>query len=781
MFEDLEITITAPEAAAGDNVILRYGNTTATGTFSLAAVADQVTQLNAALDQGPPSADIWKRTGRTLFDALLGGDLIRLYAQATAPGQQVRLRLNSKTPDLLAIPWEYLYDRQHEYALALHSALSLVRSLPVPGRKAVAVEETLRVLVMISDPSDLTRLASATEWTNLEGVADVADIELIRIAPTYEALLGALRQQPHVFHFVGHGLFDTANQEGLLYLQKADGTSDPRSAEQVATLLAGCDSLRLVLLNACQGATAGNRSAFAGVAQKLIQQGLPAVIAMQAPILDSDALAFSQEFYRALADGYPLEAAVGEGRKRIAEHSTGWGVPALYFQGSEPFVIPKPDTAQKAARLWARVERLTKHTGSTEASQKISTPTDRVQKLVTQILQLEPTHAGAVKLQAQFEAEIEAERLYTVGETYYRNQQWRESYRTLELVRRLRPNYRDTWRLLVEIKQKLDEGETTLPPDYESQVQQYRPLLNALKEGRLVPFLGWEVSRFGRPTSEGWVPGESSPSADEIAARLAEPLQPQVTGVTPLLQVSQYTVLLEGQTALYQRLRDLYTQPAPPTILHSLLAGLPQRLRTKGFLREPTQRFVIFTTALDDLLERAFAAVEQPYHLFTYRHHFVEGGVEHSARFIHVAPNGTQAAVLDALSFDAHEADDQPIIIKLCGLRPTDEPDSVVITEDQFLDYLPAQEIGTLLPTRLLRQINRRSFAFFGYSLQPWHLRLIWQRMRFQKRRLHDKSWAIVANLSPIEREFWLSHDITPIVAAPEGVVAYVDAWLETL
>ena len=76
-------------------------------------------------------------------------------------------------------------------------------------------------------------------------------------------------------------------------------------------------------------------------------------------------------------------------------------------------------------------------------------------------------------------------------------------------------------------------------------------------------------------------------------------------------------------------------------------------------------------------------------------------------------------------------------------------------------------------------KVNRQSFLFLGYSLRPWHLRLLWQHMRYQKRRLHDRSWAIVPELTTIEREFWRSQEIVPVVAAPEGVVAYVNTWLD--
>ena len=231
MFADLELIITAPEPTTGANVTLRYGNTTAFGVFRLSAVAEPVVQLNATLAQGMPPAQLWQETGRALFDELFRGDLLRLYAQATAPGQQVRLRLISHAPDLLAVPWEYLYDAQ---PIALDRDRSLVRSLAVLGRKPVAVDAALRVLVMISDPADVTRLDVATEWANLVNATATADIDLIPIEPTDAALQSALRQhQPHIFHFVGHGHFDETTQQGLLYFQKPDGTAAPCPAERL--------------------------------------------------------------------------------------------------------------------------------------------------------------------------------------------------------------------------------------------------------------------------------------------------------------------------------------------------------------------------------------------------------------------------------------------------------------------------------------------------------------------------------------------------------------------
>jgi hypothetical protein len=62
--------------------------------------------------------------------------------------------------------------------------------------------------------------------------------------------------------------------------------------------------------------------------------GVPAVVAMQFPISDRAALAFSTSLYRALAAGDPVDAAVTEGRMAVftqAPDSWEWATPALYL------------------------------------------------------------------------------------------------------------------------------------------------------------------------------------------------------------------------------------------------------------------------------------------------------------------------------------------------------------------------------------------------------------------------------------------------------------------
>jgi tetratricopeptide (TPR) repeat protein len=785
-FENFEVTILGAEPPEGGfNVVVRYANGTRMGAFHYEAVAPAVTVLQDALLAEHPQEAVIAANGALLFDSLFHGTLRdawrEQWALARQAGHGVRLCITTQDPQLVATPWEYLYDREQQLALSLGGHLSIVRSLPVGGGGSLPLHGALRVLVVIAGPSDYAPLHTEQEWSNLEAATAAAAIDLLRVEPTYPALQAALRQHaPHVIHFGGHGAFlaDTgvaAGAQGALAFCREDGTASLVSAHTLATLLSGSNTLRLVYLNACEGAVTGTASAFAGVAQQLMQKGTPAVLAMQAPVYDDHALRFSQEFYRALADGYGVEQAIGEGRRRVKEVAEAWGVPTFYFRGVEPFAVTPLSAAEKAQRLWQK-------------AQANPNPGGRKRQLQA-ILQLDPQHAEALAAQRKLDNADEAAQLYAAGEAYYQQQQWQAAYRNFEEAERLAPNFRQTRALLAEILGKLGGQTPHAAFDFHAQVEEYRPILNALQEGRLVPFLGWEVSQFGRPPLAAWVHGRSLPSSAEAARALAERLprapEPRHNAAAEdftLLEASQYTSLIEGETALYERLSALYSGDHQPTILHRLLAELPGRLRAKGYPRDAARRYVICTIALDDLLERAFAEAGQPYHLFAFRHRSTdETGVVLPGHFVHVPPGGEPVAVRTPNDYSGHDGDTLPIVVKLSGRQLTAEPDSVLVTEDQYLEYLPAQEIGALLPATLLRQINRRNFLFFGYSLQPWHFRLLWQRMRYQKRRLHDRSWAVVAELSTIEREFWRSHDIVPIVAAPEGVVAYVNTWLERL
>ena len=203
-------------------------------------------------------------------------------------------------------------------------------------------------------PHDLVSLDVEAEWRNIEGaLADLVDKQQLTLTRLPAATLGSLqqalrRQTVHILHFVGHGGFDPQSEEGVLFFVDETGHSQAISGSLLGTLLHDHAALRLVLLNACEGARTALTDPFAGVAQQLVRQGIPAVIAMQFEISDDAATILSGEFYGALADGYPVDAALGEARKSIflQEQGLEWGTPVLYMRTEEGYIF---DVAESTA------------------------------------------------------------------------------------------------------------------------------------------------------------------------------------------------------------------------------------------------------------------------------------------------------------------------------------------------------------------------------------------------------------------------------------------------
>lgn len=310
---------------------------------------------------GSPEVETARAFGARLFDALFAGEaracLRSSLDEATGQGKglRIRLRLND-APELADIPWEYLYNPALNRFLALSATTPLVRYLELPARiQPLAVTPPLRVLVMIASPRDQAPLDVEREWALLrQALADLEARGLVQIERLDQPALPALqrwlrRGSYHILHFIGHGGFDARTDDGVLVLEDEDRNGYRIGGQDLGMLLHDHRSLRLVVLNACEGARASRSDPFAGTAQSLVQQGLPAVIAMQFAVSDEAAIDLSREFYGALADGYPVDAALAEARKAIFAAGSGaeWGTPVLYLRAPDGRIF---DVAPGVAR-----------------------------------------------------------------------------------------------------------------------------------------------------------------------------------------------------------------------------------------------------------------------------------------------------------------------------------------------------------------------------------------------------------------------------------------------
>jgi hypothetical protein len=290
-----------------------------------------------------------------------------------AEGLRIRIRLDSYA--LSDLPWEYLYipgpdtppdQRGPKGFLALDRLVSLVR-YEAMGQPVVSLDPVgsgpLRLVTMLANPN------KPPKYPGLDLEAEQANIEkAMREVPEIEAqffpggriadLEDALKTGAHMLHFAGHGdflgemgaKFGTQEGKGALVLIGEDGRPQLFPVETLAQNLVG-RNIRLAVFGACRTAQRDRYNAWTGVAPALSLSGVPAVVAMQYAIRDTNAVAFSREFYETLASGETIDAAVTDGRLAIFNRSDldgvpyerDWGVPVLYLRTSGGALFPKAE------------------------------------------------------------------------------------------------------------------------------------------------------------------------------------------------------------------------------------------------------------------------------------------------------------------------------------------------------------------------------------------------------------------------------------------------------
>jgi hypothetical protein len=372
-YRDLDVSVRAEPG--GYRITARFGDETAERTFpdpfdqaDLSAFYDM---FGGARRRGPEATEHLERArafGDRLYQAVFAEELDKLLVAskrtAEAAGQGVRIRLHlGEAPVLVNLPWEYLYRKAADDFPVLSSWTPLVRYLPVEdGVPPVRVKPPLKILVMISDPIEYKgTLDTEAEWDSLlkaldsKRAAGLVEVERLAVATEAELQVVLGRTDVHVFHFIGHGEFDTSEQDGVLRFEDEHRRTTPVTGRALGDTLKDSRSLRLVVLNNCEGARAADLDPFTGVAQSLIRKGIPAVVAMQFEVTDQAAREFSRGFYGGIGDGFPVDGALAEGRKFMSRVAGGFefGSPVLYLAAptGEIFDVtpPPPDAGPTSA------------------------------------------------------------------------------------------------------------------------------------------------------------------------------------------------------------------------------------------------------------------------------------------------------------------------------------------------------------------------------------------------------------------------------------------------
>ena len=264
-------------------------------------------------------------------------------AQENGRGLRICLRFAEDAQDIAAMPWEFLNDGDGFLVVRRET---LISRLP-PGIKKTRsspLTSILRMLVIVSSPNDPEVAPLNTEFEQeviLEAVDKLyrdhrMDVDFTEDA-SFETIQSYLTETDyHIVHFTGHGAYK--NGKGYLLLEKEDGGARAVDSGTIVEILSG-QGVRLVVLSACQSGKKSSKEAYADIASNLAKAKIPAVLAMQYPILDKSATKLASVFYQALTSGKPVDLALTEARTGMknAEKSNGidFATPILYLQDPE--------------------------------------------------------------------------------------------------------------------------------------------------------------------------------------------------------------------------------------------------------------------------------------------------------------------------------------------------------------------------------------------------------------------------------------------------------------
>ena len=156
---------------------------------------------------------------------------------------------------------------------------------------------------------------------------------------------------------------------------------------------------------------------------------------------------------------------------------------------------------------------------------------------------------------------------------------------------------------------------------------------------------------------------------------------------------------------------------------------------------------MIVTTSYDLALEAAFLEAGEEFDVVSY---IATGPAR--GKFCHITPDGG-GRLIDLPNTYATELslDRRTVILKLHG--------QVVVTEDDYIDYLAQTDLTGAVPVSLAAKLRRSHFLFLGYTMADWNLRVILNRL-WSDQPLSYRSWAVQPEPMPLEREFWRRRDV---------------------
>lgn len=330
-------------------------------------------------DRVAAEAAIVDRVGAWAGTRILGSGIGQTLAEHRPVTVQVVVPPEAEF--LLTVPLELSHvDGQPLARLGVSLVHVVTEVSPAPVKQPVGA--ALRILALFSLPSGGAVLSLRRERYELARlVRQVAshsrrmvELRVLQYGVTRERLREVVAEHPgwDVLHVAGHGL------RGGVLLEGPDGTPDEVSTVELVELLRPARSrLKLAVLGICHSGAATvaetlrwlrleeqaekweeraeeeSRTQPTGLARGLVDRLGLAVLAMRYPVVDTFAIALSQQLYsRLLGSGQPVDAAVrlavpaAAGTVSSSFPALSIGTPALFGPAADLSVAPPAGTPE---------------------------------------------------------------------------------------------------------------------------------------------------------------------------------------------------------------------------------------------------------------------------------------------------------------------------------------------------------------------------------------------------------------------------------------------------
>lgn len=289
-----------------------------------------------------PDQKVLQQFGQVAFDSVFrhSKGVSRQYEDCKRDIEQnlyqgLRIKMEVIPHRLASLPWEFMFDEKDNNYLCLASTSPVLRHMGDLGNRSLKLGRRIKILAMIADPTDYgDSLNVEQERAVLQQVSEepnmVNRIQLSWVTgQRLEDLIDHInRDRWDIFHFIGHGGYDPDDRTGFVVMGNGKGGGEAITAPDLANVLGLCDSLRMVVLNCCDS---GHGNGPESPAAALSRARIPVVVAMQYPVPDRSAIAFTKTFYSTLAVGKTVEHSLTAARNAMKKNTNmDWGIPVLF-------------------------------------------------------------------------------------------------------------------------------------------------------------------------------------------------------------------------------------------------------------------------------------------------------------------------------------------------------------------------------------------------------------------------------------------------------------------